>query len=76
MPVSKWELPTKYEYLKAANLVSLMKKDKKSVADHLNLVLLEGIGNAVLVNDIDPDDVERVLNEKGRKKHFISSYQI
>lgn len=72
----KWELPTKYEYLKAANLVSLMKKDKKSVADHLNLVLLEGIGNAVLVNDIDPDDVERVLNEKGRKKHFISSYQI
>ncbi len=70
----KWGLPVQYEYLKTPDLLSSMKKDKKVKGGHLNFVLLEKIGHSVLVEDIDPADVEKVLDEKGRKKHEFSYY--
>ena len=60
----KWGLPVQYEYLKTPDLLSSMKKDKKVKGGHLNFVLLENIGSSILVHNINPSDVEKVLYEK------------
>lgn len=40
----------------------------------LNFVLLEEIGSSILVHNINPADVEKVLYEKGRKRNAVSYY--
>lgn len=44
-----------------SDLMSWMKKDKKNVDSHFNLVLLQEIGKAILVKDVAPDEVRKVL---------------
>lgn len=70
----KWGLPTRFDALKVSELMTAMHRDKKTTGSHLNFVLLEGIGSGVLVHDIEPDAVIKVLNEKGRKKNDFSYY--
>lgn len=70
----KWGLPTRFDALKVSELMTAMHRDKKTTGSHLNFVLLEGIGSGVLVHDIEPNAVIRVLNEKGRKKNDFSYY--
>lgn len=70
----KWGLPTRFDALKVSELMTAMHRDKKTTGSHLNFVLLEGIGSGVLVHDIEPNAVIKVLNEKGRKKNDFSYY--
>lgn len=70
----KWGLPTQFDALKISELLSYMKKDKKTMGMQLNFVLLEGIGSSILVHNINPADVEKVLYEKGRKRNAVSYY--
>lgn len=70
----KWGLPTHFDALKVSELMTAMHRDKKTTGSHLNFVLLEGIGSGVLVHDIEPNAVIKVLNEKGRKKNDFSYY--
>lgn len=70
----KWGLPTQFDALKISELLSYMKKDKKTMGMQLNFVLLENIGHGVLVHNINPADVEKVLYEKGRKRNAVSYY--
>lgn len=70
----KWGLPTQFNALKISEMLSYMKKDKKTMGMQLNFVLLENIGHSVLVHNINPADVEKVLYEKGRKRNAISYY--
>lgn len=70
----KWGLPTQFDSLKITELMSYMKKDKKTMGMQLNFVLLEDIGRSVLVHNINHADVERVLSEKGRKRNAFSYY--
>ena len=71
----KWGLPIQFDAsLKNSDLVSFMKKDKKTTGDSLNFVLLENIGRSVLAHDIPVKVVEKILNEKGRKKSGFSFY--
>lgn len=71
----KWGLPIKFDaFLKNTDLISFMRKDKKAFNNHVNFVLLEDIGRAVLAEDIPLSDVERVLDEKGRKEYGFSFY--
>ena len=70
----KWGLPTQFDALKISELLSYMKKDKKTMGMQLNFVLLEDIGSGVLVHNINPSDVEKVLYEKGRKRNAVSYY--
>ena len=70
----KWGLPTQFDALKVSELLSYMKKDKKTMGMQLNFVLLEEIGSSILVHNINPADVEKVLYEKGRKRNAVSYY--
>lgn len=70
----KWGLPTQFDALKISELLSYMKKDKKTMGMQLNFVLLEEIGSSILVHNINPADVEKVLYEKGRKRNAVSYY--
>ncbi|MBR1777633.1 MAG: 3-dehydroquinate synthase [Alphaproteobacteria bacterium] len=71
----KWGLPTQFDStLKNTDLIAFMKKDKKTTRNQLNFILLEDIGSGVLVHDIPVEAVEKVFNEKGRKKHGFSFY--
>ena len=72
----KWGLPIQFEStLKNVDLIAFMKKDKKATGSQLNFVLLEEIGRGVLVQNIPVETVERVLNEKGRKKNGFSFFE-
>ncbi len=70
----KWGLPTQFGSLKISEMLSSMKKDKKTKGMQLNFVLMEDIGNSLLVHNINPADVEKILYEKGRKKSVVSYY--
>lgn len=71
----KWGLPVQFDTaLKNSDLTAFMRKDKKARDNKLNFVLLETIGSAVLVEDVPMENVEKVLNEKGRKKYGYSFY--
>ena len=71
----KWGLPIQFEsYLKNSDLIAFMKKDKKTTDNQLNFILLEDIGKGVLVQNVPIASVEKVFNEKGRKKHGFSFY--
>ena len=71
----KWGLPIQFDAsLKNSDLIAFMKKDKKASGDHVNFVLLETIGSGVLVEDIPLENVEKIFNEKGRKKYGYSFY--
>ena len=69
-----WGLPTQFDALKISDILTYMKKDKKTMGMQLNFVLLESIGHSLLVHNINPSDVEKVLYEKGRKRNAVSFY--
>lgn len=50
-------------------LLSLMFQDKKVKRGKLTFILLEKLGHAVIVNDVDPASVRDFLSEKLSQKH-------
>lgn len=54
-------LPVCFDSFKTSELLSLMKKDKKTVSDRLNFVCLKAIGRAEVVKDVDSRLVAEVL---------------
>ncbi|MCQ2914625.1 MAG: 3-dehydroquinate synthase [Alphaproteobacteria bacterium] len=56
-------LPIKYDNLSNKDyLISIMKKDKKTVDNHLNFVILNSIGNAIVKSNVEFDLVKESLN--------------
>ena len=51
-------------YADADTLLTLMAQDKKVKRGRLTFILLEQIGKAVIVNDVDPPTVRDFLQEK------------
>lgn len=71
----KWGLPVRFDaLLKNSELTAFMRKDKKVRDGKLNFVLLEQIGKGVLAENVSMENVEKVLNEKGRTKNGFSFY--
>ena len=64
---SLWELlglPTRIPaHLLAADLVAIMRRDKKARAGRLRLILPTRLGNVEMVEDVDEDLVRQVLKE-------------
>jgi 3-dehydroquinate synthase len=56
-------LPVSLSSANPDELVSLMQRDKKTVANKLTFVLLEDIGRVKIVEDVDPELVKRILAE-------------
>ncbi len=68
-----WGLQTSIKIsIKTQDLIARMQKDKKAIDGHLNFVLLEQIGQGVLVNDVSTEIVSEILNTKGRKYAFAT----
>ncbi|MDX1497695.1 MAG: 3-dehydroquinate synthase, partial [Salinisphaeraceae bacterium] len=49
--------------LKPAQFLEAMGHDKKVLAGRLRLVLLRGLGNAIVTDDFDPDALQSTLNQ-------------
>lgn len=60
----KMGLPTSFHSFKTSELLSWMKKDKKTLSDKLNLVLLKDIGRAVVMKSVPVKEIEEVLEER------------
>lgn len=56
-------LPVRFDSFKTSELLSLMMKDKKTVAEQLNFVCLKTIGEAEVVKNVPPRTVAEVLEE-------------
>ena len=58
-------LPTTLpESLQYDTLVNTMMRDKKVRANVISMVVLKGIGEAIIVNDISPQELQALLNQK------------
>lgn len=56
-------LPVKVDGYPTADLIAWMRKDKKALSNRLNFVLLNAIGRACVVKDVDESAVAAVLEE-------------
>ena len=61
--ISKAELPISPPKIPTETFIALMAVDKKALGGRIRLVLLQGLGKAVVTADYDPSSFERVLSE-------------
>jgi 3-dehydroquinate synthase len=70
--VADFGLPTNIldisKNLKISEVIKFMKHDKKRSDDKNTLILLKGIGEAFIHNDVKDKDLARFLNNQGLKK--------
>jgi 3-dehydroquinate synthase len=63
-----FKLPTEIpKNIEVAALLNLMQKDKKTLAQQLRLVLIKQIGEAEIVGDFKPQDLEKCLQARGKR---------
>ncbi len=63
MIIEKYGLPTTVNNVKEADVLNLMREDKKATGGVLRFVLLKRIGEAVTQQEIDAETVQKVLKE-------------
>ncbi|MCI9079651.1 MAG: 3-dehydroquinate synthase [Lachnospiraceae bacterium] len=56
------ELPIKTDGLKAEDIINISKSDKKMDAGKIKFILLNGMGNAVICNDVTDSEMLEALN--------------
>lgn len=61
--IKKYELPTTVSSVKENEVIDMMQKDKKIIAGKLRFVLLKGIGQAYVQNNVSDSLVKNVLKE-------------
>lgn len=55
------KLPVKVKGLKAENIIKISKSDKKMDAGRIKFILLNGMGNAVIYNDVTDNEIKKAL---------------
>lgn len=61
--IKKYELPSSVSGMKEKEVIDLMQRDKKTIGGKLHFVLLKGIGQAYVKNNVSESLVKKVLKE-------------
>ena len=56
------KLPVKTDGLKAEDIINISKSDKKMDAGKIKFILLNGMGNAVICNDVTDSEMREALD--------------
>ena len=60
-----FELPIKVpQHIKTGELIKVMARDKKNIDSKITFILLQSLGNAIILRDIDTNNIELAINNR------------